>query len=218
MPRPPTPRISTRCADRHAALMHQAVVHAGDGVRQDRCRGVRDFGGHLDQVGRRHAHEIRVAAVLFEADPPHGSAALRLAGQAMAAAAAGNVDRNGHAIARAPLRDAVADLAHLAGEFVTDDARQGAQVLAARQQMQVRAAQPAGVHLDQHLAVAGLRHGAVRQFQRAAITGDRHGAHRVGHAAHSFKPVTAIPWMKARCSTKNRTIIGSVPSTAIAIN
>ena len=34
----------------------------------------------------------------------------------------------------------------------------------------------------------------------------------------SFSPVAAMPWMKARCRKKNSRIIGSVPSTAIAIS
>ena len=158
-----------------------------------------------------------MAAVALEADPPHGGATLRLAGLAVAASAAGDVDRRCHAIAGLPIGDTIAHFNHIAGEFVADDAWQVPERLAARQQVKIGAAQSARAHLDQRLAGTGARNCAACGFKFSAIVGDHHGAHRAGHA-HSFRPVTAMPWMNARCRKKNRTIIGSVPSTAMAIS
>jgi hypothetical protein len=39
-----------------------------------------------------------------------------------------------------------------------------------------------------------------------------------GSQIYSLRPVAAIPWMNARCRKKNNRIIGSVPSTAMAIS
>ena len=100
-------------------------------------------------------------AVALEADALHRAAALRL--RRSGSAGNGRSVTSIAAVTRSPgrqLRDALAQFDDVAGEFVAENARQLAERLAARQQVQVGAAQAARPYADQHLAGARARDGA----------------------------------------------------------
>ena len=139
--------------------------------------------------------------------------------EAVPASAAGDVDRRCHAIAELPLRDAVAQLDDLAGEFVPDDPRQFAQAADGPTADAGRCCTTRWRDLDQHLA-AGRADGIGRShhLQRAAV-------------ARRSPPRASCPAMRSllqtgdgdaldegALQTKNSRIIGRVPSTAIAIS
>ena len=54
--------------DAHSPLMDEAVIHARDGVGQDRRRLVRDARRQRDEIRRRHGDVVGVSAVALEAD------------------------------------------------------------------------------------------------------------------------------------------------------
>jgi hypothetical protein len=73
-------------------------------------------------------------------------------------------------------------------------------------------------HFDEDFARSGPRQRPINDLKLTAVLGDHHRAHHNFHATYSLRPVAAIPWMNARCRKKNNRIIGSVPSTAMAIS
>ena len=152
--------------DADAALVDQAVVHAGDGVRQDRRRLV----GNSVVAARRGSpsapRRIRRARrpARSRCASSCGRAASRPARQWRQRPQVTSIA----AVTRSPvspLRDARAQLDDVAGELVADDPRQLAQRLAAGQEVQVGAAKAAGAHADEHLAGARPRHRPPRRLR-----------------------------------------------------
>jgi hypothetical protein len=110
----------------------------------------------------------------------------------MPAPAAGHIDGRRYPIPHLPPGDAMAQLDHLAGQFVAEDAWQVAEGLPPGEEMEVGAAQATGPHPNQHFTRARSRDRAVHHFERAAVSRDDDRAHAVVHH-YCFNPVIAMP-------------------------
>jgi hypothetical protein len=138
----------------HLGLLDR--VHRNDQRLGHRHQMPGDAGRHLVQQVARMRNVFRHPALDMHAAHGQVLAAVGVADRAWIALAAIDVRLEDDAVAFLELRFVGADFHHLAGDFMSDDARVGDQRIDALVGANVRAADPGAAHLDQHLPVEAL--------------------------------------------------------------